>query len=160
MAGLSADPDVENGLQPDFPRPPVPSGEGEALDFTIDPAIRGKLVELCRELGVTEFMVLQAAVAIALHKSGQGTDIALGTPVAGRTAPELDGLIGFFINIVVLRNDLSAEPDTARGAAPFPRYGAGRLQASGPAVRPRCRRGEPGAFAGAQPAVRRGGARA
>ncbi len=110
LAGLSADQDVENGLQPDFPRPPVPTGEGKALDFTIDPAVRGKLVELCRELGVTEFMVLQAAVAIALHKAGQGTDIALGTPVAGRTAPELDALIGFFINIVVLRNDLSGNP--------------------------------------------------
>ncbi|WP_218045908.1 non-ribosomal peptide synthetase [[Mycobacterium] fortunisiensis] len=110
LAGLSADQDTENGLQPDFPRPPVPTGEGRALDFTIDPAIRGKLVELTRELGVTEFMVLQAAVAIALHKAGQGTDIALGTPVAGRTAPELDALIGFFINIVVLRNDLSQNP--------------------------------------------------
>ncbi|MGA5545273.1 amino acid adenylation domain-containing protein [Mycobacterium sp. NPDC051198] len=110
LAGLSADHDVENGLQPDFPRPPVPTGEGKALDFTIDVGVRDKLVELARELGVTEFMVLQAAVAIALHKSGQGTDIALGTPVAGRTAPELDALIGFFINIVVLRNDLSGNP--------------------------------------------------
>ncbi|WP_234815699.1 non-ribosomal peptide synthetase [Mycolicibacterium boenickei] len=110
LAGLSGEPDVENGLQPDFPRPPVPTGEGKALDFTIDTALRGKLVELSRELGVTEFMVLQAAVAIALHKAGQGTDIALGTPVAGRTAPELDALIGFFINIVVLRNDLSGNP--------------------------------------------------
>ncbi|KHO23833.1 peptide synthetase [Mycolicibacterium setense] len=110
LAGLSGEADVENGLQPDFPRPPVPTGEGKALDFTIDPELRGKLVELSRELGVTEFMVLQAAVAIALHKAGQGTDIALGTPVAGRTAPELDALIGFFINIVVLRNDLSGNP--------------------------------------------------
>lgn len=110
LAGLSADHDIENGLQPDFPRPPVPTGEGKALDFTIDVGVRDKLVELARELGVTEFMVLQAAVAIALHKAGQGTDIALGTPVAGRTAPELDALIGFFINIVVLRNDLSGNP--------------------------------------------------
>ncbi|WP_155918739.1 MULTISPECIES: non-ribosomal peptide synthetase [unclassified Mycolicibacterium] len=110
LAGLSGDQDVENGLQPDFPRPPAPTGEGTALDFTIDATVRGKLVELTRELGVTEFMVLQAAVAIALHKAGQGTDIALGTPVAGRTAPELDALIGFFINIVVLRNDLSGNP--------------------------------------------------
>ncbi|WP_243858727.1 non-ribosomal peptide synthetase [Mycobacterium sp. DL440] len=123
LAGLSGDPDVENGLQPDFPRPPVPTGEGKALDFTIDTAIRTKLVELSRELGVTEFMVLQAAVAIALNKAGQGTDIALGTPVAGRTAPELDTLIGFFINIVVLRNDLSQNPtlrevlNRARGMA-------------------------------------------
>ncbi|OKH78302.1 peptide synthetase [Mycobacterium sp. SWH-M3] len=106
LAGLPED----NGLQPDFPRPPVPTGEGAAFDFTIDTATREKLVELTRELGVTEFMLLQAAVAIALHKAGQGTDIPLGTPVAGRTAPELDALIGFFINIVVLRNDLSGNP--------------------------------------------------
>ncbi|WP_448469236.1 amino acid adenylation domain-containing protein [Mycolicibacterium sp. XJ870] len=99
-----------NGLQPDFPRPPIPTGEGEAFDFSIDAVTRAKIVELTREVGVTEFMLLQAAVAIALHKAGQGTDIPLGTPVAGRTAPELDALIGFFINIVVLRNDLSGNP--------------------------------------------------
>ncbi|ORA39958.1 non-ribosomal peptide synthetase [Mycobacterium aquaticum] len=106
LAGLPE----ENGLHPDFPRPAVPSGDGRAFDFTIDAATRTKLVELTRELGVTEFMLLQAVVAIALHKAGQGTDIPLGTPVAGRTAPELDALIGFFINIVVLRNDLSGNP--------------------------------------------------
>ncbi|MBU8821640.1 non-ribosomal peptide synthetase [Mycolicibacterium goodii] len=106
LAGLPE----ENGLQPDFPRPPVPTGEGAALDFGIDADTRARLIELTRELGVTEFMLLQAAVAIALHKAGQGTDIPLGTPVAGRTAPELDALIGFFINIVVLRNDLSGNP--------------------------------------------------
>ena len=110
LAGLSGDSDAENGLQPDFPRPAVPTGEGEALNFTIDPATRATLVELTRETGVTEFMLLQAAVALTLHTAGQGTDIALGTPVAGRSAPELDALIGFFINIVVLRNDLSGNP--------------------------------------------------
>ena len=106
LAGLPE----ENGLRPDFPRPPVPNGEGAALDFTIAGPTRAKLVELTRELGVTEFMLLQAAVAIALHKAGEGTDIPLGTPVAGRTLPELDQLIGFLINIVVLRNDLSGDP--------------------------------------------------
>jgi mycobactin peptide synthetase MbtE len=55
-------------------------------------------------------MMLQAAVAVALHAAGEGVDIPLGTPVAGRTEPELDQLIGFFINIVVLRNDLSGNP--------------------------------------------------
>ena len=100
----------ENGLRPDFPRPPVPTGEGAALDFTIDAATRRTLVELTRELGVTEFMLLQAAVAVTLHLAGEGTDIPLGTPVAGRTLPELDELIGFLINIVVLRNDLSGNP--------------------------------------------------
>ncbi|MDV3128305.1 amino acid adenylation domain-containing protein [Mycobacterium sp. 21AC1] len=106
LAGIAED----NGLRPDFPRPPVPTGEGDALEFAIDAGTRTRLVELTRELGVTEFMLLQAAVAIALHKAGEGTDIPLGTPVAGRTAPELDALIGFFINIVVLRNDLSGNP--------------------------------------------------
>jgi mycobactin peptide synthetase MbtE len=100
----------ENGLRPDFPRPPVLSGGGNALDFTIDGATRAKLVELTRELGVTEFMLLQAAVAVALHAAGEGVDIPLGTPVAGRTEHQLDQLIGFFINIVVLRNDLSGNP--------------------------------------------------
>ncbi|WP_319451819.1 MULTISPECIES: non-ribosomal peptide synthetase [unclassified Mycobacterium] len=106
LAGLPE----ENGLRPDFPRPPVPTGEGAALDFTIAGPTRAKLVELTRELGVTEFMLLQAAVAVALHQAGEGTDIPLGTPVAGRTLPELDQLIGFLINIVVLRNDLSGNP--------------------------------------------------
>jgi mycobactin peptide synthetase MbtE len=109
LAGLSEN-NLETGLQPDFPRRPVPTGEGRAFDFGIDAATRAKLIELTRELGVTEFMLLQAVVAITLHKSGQGTDIPLGTPVAGRTALELDRLIGFFINIVVLRNDLSGNP--------------------------------------------------
>jgi mycobactin peptide synthetase MbtE len=106
LAGLPE----ENGLRPDFPRPPVPTGDGDALDFVIEASTRGKLVRLTRELGVTEFMLLQAAVAVALHKAGEGVDIPLGTPVAGRTEPELDQLIGFFINIVVLRNDLAGNP--------------------------------------------------
>jgi len=106
LAGLPE----ENGLRPDFPRPPVPTGEGDALEFSIDASTQAKLVGLTRELGVTEFMLLQAAVAVALHKAGEGVDIPLGTPVAGRTEPELDQLIGFFINIVVLRNDLTGNP--------------------------------------------------
>ena len=116
----------DTGLRPDLPRPPVPSGAGDSVEFGIDSHTRGKLAELCRELGVTEFMVLQAAVAVVLHKAGGGADIPLGTPIASRTEPELDQLVGFFINILVLRNDLSGNPslrevlsrvrDTALGA--------------------------------------------
>ncbi len=100
----------DTGLRPDFPRPPVPSGDGEAVEFRIESATRAKLAERCRELGITEFMLLQAAVAVVLHKAGGGVDIPLGTPVAGRTEAELDQLIGFFVNILVLRNDLSGNP--------------------------------------------------
>jgi mycobactin peptide synthetase MbtE len=106
LAGMPED----TGLRPDFPRQPVPSGEGESVDFSIDSATRGKLTELCRELGITEFMLLQTAVAVVLHKAGGGVDIPLGTPVAGRTEAELDQLIGFFVNILVLRNDLDGNP--------------------------------------------------
>ncbi|HEV7362529.1 MAG TPA: condensation domain-containing protein, partial [Mycobacterium sp.] len=106
LAGMPED----TGLRPDFPRQPVPSGEGKSVDFSIDSATRGKLTELCRELGITEFMLLQTAVAVVLHKAGGGVDIPLGTPVAGRTEAELDQLIGFFVNIVVLRNDLDGNP--------------------------------------------------
>ncbi|KUI34476.1 non-ribosomal peptide synthetase [Mycobacterium sp. IS-1590] len=106
LAGLHEDP----GLTPDFPRPPVLSGEGDAVEFGVEAATRGRLAELSQELGVTEFMLLQAAVAVALHKAGERPDIPLGTPVAGRTEAELDQLVGFFINIVVLRNDLTDNP--------------------------------------------------
>lgn len=106
LAGLPED----TGLRPDFPRQPVPSGEGESVDFQIDSATRAKLGELCRELGITEFMLLQTAVAVVLHKAGGGVDIPLGTPVAGRTEAELDQLIGFFVNILVLRNDMDGNP--------------------------------------------------
>ncbi|MGA8330603.1 MAG: amino acid adenylation domain-containing protein, partial [Mycobacterium sp.] len=106
LTGLPED----SGLRPDFPRPPLPSGEGESVAFRIDAVTRAKLADRCRELGVTEFMALQAAVAVLLHKAGGGTDIPLGTPVAGRTEAELDQLIGFFVNILVLRNDLAGNP--------------------------------------------------
>ncbi|MGE2733215.1 amino acid adenylation domain-containing protein [Mycolicibacterium vaccae] len=106
LRGLSA----ETGLQPDFARPPVPTGAAGAVEFSLDAATRDKLVTLSRELGATEFMVLQAAVAVTLYKAGEGADIPLGTPVAGRTESELDQLIGFFINILVLRNDLRENP--------------------------------------------------
>ncbi len=106
LAGLPED----TGLRPDFARQPVPSGAGESVEFSIDWTTRTKLAALCRELSITEFMLLQAAVAVVLHKAGGGADIPLGTPVAGRAEPELDQLVGFFVNIVVLRNDLHGNP--------------------------------------------------
>lgn len=105
-----SEPPADPGLRPDFTRPPVLSGEGASVPFAIDPDVRAKLTALTRELGITDFMLLQSAVAVALAKSGEGLDIPLGTPVAGRTEAELDALVGFFINILVLRNDLTGDP--------------------------------------------------
>ena len=100
----------ESGLRPDFARPRVPSGAGDSVEFSIDAATRDKLAAVCRDAGITEFMLLQAAVAVVLYKAGGGLDVPLGTPVAGRTEPELEALVGFFVNFVVLRNDLSGDP--------------------------------------------------
>ncbi|OBH05641.1 non-ribosomal peptide synthetase [Mycobacterium sp. E2699] len=101
---------TETGLRPDFPRPASLSGAGDAVEFGLGPATRAKVTALARDVGVTEFMLLQAAVAVTLHKAGGSDDIPIGTPVAGRDESELDRLIGFFINILVLRNDLSGDP--------------------------------------------------
>ncbi|WP_179467261.1 non-ribosomal peptide synthetase [Mycolicibacterium vinylchloridicum] len=100
----------DTGLRPDLPRPPMAGGAGAAIPLRFDAHVRERLTALSRELGITEFMLLQTAIAVVLHKAGGGNDIPLGTPVAGRTDAELDRLVGFFVNILVLRNDLSGNP--------------------------------------------------
>lgn len=100
----------DTGPRPDFPRPATANGAGDSVAFTVSPQLRAGLAALARDTGATEFMVLQAAVALLLHLAGSGDDIPLGVPVAGRTDAALDSLVGFFVNIVVLRNRLSGNP--------------------------------------------------
>ncbi|UQI45330.1 amino acid adenylation domain-containing protein [Streptomyces sp. HU2014] len=97
-------------LPTDRPRPSRPSFAGADHALTFDDASYRALRKLARESGASMFMVAHAAVAALLHRMGAGTDIPLGSPIAGRTDEALDDLVGFFVNTLVLRADLTGDP--------------------------------------------------
>ncbi|MGY3680977.1 amino acid adenylation domain-containing protein [Streptomyces sp. TE33382] len=106
---LSGLPD-ELGLPADRARPAVSSYRGGTVSLELGTALHRDLAALARSSRSSLFMVLQAGVSGLLSRLGGGSDIPLGTAIAGRTDAALDELVGFFVNTLVLRADVSGDP--------------------------------------------------
>ncbi len=97
-------------LPTDRKRYGVRSHRGATQALILSSDLGSSLKALCREEGVTLFMLLLAAFQVLLARHSGQEDVVVGTPIAGRTQKETESLIGFFINTLALRTDLSGDP--------------------------------------------------
>ena len=97
-------------LPTDRPRPPVVSYRAGGTEFLLSQEVTERLRQLSEAEGATLFMTLVAAFNTLLYRYTGQDDIVIGTPIAGRTQSEIEPLIGFFVNSLVLRTDLSGAP--------------------------------------------------
>jgi amino acid adenylation domain-containing protein len=97
-------------LPTDRPRPAKFSHKGARHPLALSGELTARLEALGRREGATLYMVLLAALQVLLSRWSGQDDIAVGSPIAGRTHRKTEGLIGFFINTLVMRTDLSGDP--------------------------------------------------
>jgi amino acid adenylation domain-containing protein len=99
-------------LPTDRPRTALQRPEGATTHFTVPVELTEALKTLSRKQGATLYMILLAAFQALLSRYSGQSDITVGSPIAGRSRTETEGLIGVFINTLVLRSDLAGQPDS------------------------------------------------
>ncbi len=97
-------------LPTDRARPPAQSYRGARHALALSPELSAAIRQLSQRERVTPYMLLLAAFQVLLARYSGQDDIAVGSPIAGRTRSEFEGLIGFFVNTLVLRTDVSGNP--------------------------------------------------
>ncbi|HKE57537.1 MAG TPA: condensation domain-containing protein, partial [Pyrinomonadaceae bacterium] len=97
-------------LATDRPRPAIQTSHGAHQSFVLSETLSAGIKSLSHRHGVTLFTVLLAAFQTLLARYTGQTDIVIGSPIAGRNRGELESLIGFFLNMLALRTDLSGNP--------------------------------------------------
>ncbi|TDD40121.1 amino acid adenylation domain-containing protein [Actinomadura sp. KC06] len=97
-------------LPTDRPRPAERDAHGAVMPFTVPAPLAGALDALGRSAGTTPFMTLLSAFSVLMGRYAGQRDVAIGTPVAGRSQPEVQETAGFFLNSLVLRCDLAGGP--------------------------------------------------
>lgn len=105
LAGMA-----ELDLPTDFPRPASKSWRGSHVSTPLPRELMDRLQGIALSHGATLFHLLLAAYKVLLHRYTGSTDIAVGSPIAGRTRAETEPLIGVFINSLIFRDDLSGDP--------------------------------------------------
>ncbi|WP_142281688.1 non-ribosomal peptide synthase/polyketide synthase, partial [Mycobacterium kyorinense] len=100
-------------LPTDRPYPAVADQRGATLSVNWPAELQQQIARVAREHNASSFMVLQAALAVLLSKLSASSDVAVGFPIAGRRDPALDDLVGFFVNTLILRVDLTGDPSVA-----------------------------------------------
>ncbi len=97
-------------LPTDRPRPPKQSHAGASVEVKLGAALSERVKRLSQRHGVTPYMTLLSSWAAALSRLSGQEEVVIGSPVAGRNRTEVEALIGFFVNTLALRLDLSSEP--------------------------------------------------
>jgi amino acid adenylation domain-containing protein len=93
-------------LPTDRPRPPEMSERGARFSLAVPDNLAGQLIKLARTEGVTLYQLMLAAFHVLLARYSRQDDIVTGSPVAGRDRPELESLVGFFVNTLLVRSQV------------------------------------------------------